>query len=92
MTDSDKTTSLSDLRNRIDQLDTEILAKLNERAGCALDVAEVKLRESGGEVPVFYRPEREAQVLRRMSELNQGPLSSEKVTQVYRQIICLPGA
>ena len=39
MTDSDKTTSLDDLRNRIDQLDTEILKKLNERARCALDVA-----------------------------------------------------
>jgi len=87
MTDSDKTTSLDDLRNRIDQLDTEILKKLNERARCALDVAEVKLRESGDEAPVFYRPEREAQVLRRMSELNQGPLSSEKITQVYRQIM-----
>jgi chorismate mutase / prephenate dehydratase len=87
MTDTDKTTSLDDLRNRIDQLDDEILMKLNERARCALDVAEVKLRESDGEAPVFYRPEREAQVLRRMSELNQGPLSSEKITQVYRQIM-----
>jgi len=87
MTDFDKTTSLDDLRARIDQLDTEILQKLNERARCALDVAEVKLRDSDGEVPVFYRPEREAQVLRRMSKLNQGPLSSEKITQVYRQIM-----
>jgi chorismate mutase/prephenate dehydratase len=82
-----KPSSLEDLRDRIDQLDDEILARLNERAGCALEVAEVKQRESGGEVPVFYRPEREAQVLRRMSELNEGPLSNEKVAQVYRQIM-----
>ncbi len=82
-----KTTSLEDLRKRIDQLDEEILEKLNERARCALDVADVKLRESGGEAPVFYRPEREAQVLRRMAEINPGPLSSEKVAQVYRQIM-----
>ena len=82
MSDSGKTTSLQDLRKRIDQLDSEILEKLNERARCALDVAEVKLRESAGEAPVFYRPEREAQVLRRMSELNQGPLTNEKVAQV----------
>jgi chorismate mutase/prephenate dehydratase len=84
---SDKPSSLEDLRDRIDQLDDEILARLNERAGCALEVAEVKQRESGGEVPVFYRPEREAQVLRRMSERNEGPLSNEKVAQVYRQIM-----
>lgn len=82
-----KKTSLEDLRRRIDQLDEEILDKLNERARCALEVAEVKLRDSSGEAPIFYRPEREAQVLRRMAEINPGPLSSEKVAQVYRQIM-----
>lgn len=83
---NDKLT-LADLRNRIDQLDNEILQKLNERAQCALEVAEVKLQESGEQAPIFYRPEREAQVLRRMAEANQGPLSNEKITQVYRQIM-----
>ena len=82
-----KTTSLEQLRVRIDQLDREILEKLNERAGCALQVAEVKLNESGGEATIFYRPEREAQVLRRMVALNPGPLSGEKVARVYRQIM-----
>lgn len=82
-----KTTSLEELRQRIDQLDEDILDKLNERASCALEVAEVKLRDSSGEAPIFYRPEREAQVLRRMAEINPGPLSSEKVAQVYRQIM-----
>ena len=83
----DPSTGLSDLRDRIDQLDSEILDKLNERARCALAVAEVKQRESGGEAPVFYRPEREAQVLRRMTQLNEGPLSNDKISQVYRQIM-----
>ncbi len=87
MSEPDNTLTLEQLRDRIDQLDEEILAKLNERARCALDVAEVKLRDSDGSPPVFYRPEREAQVLRRMAELNPGPLSSEKVAQVYRQIM-----
>ncbi|MBL6689616.1 MAG: prephenate dehydratase [Pseudomonadales bacterium] len=82
-----KKKSLEDLRKRIDQLDEEILDKLNERARCALEVAEVKLRDSSGAAPIFYRPEREAQVLRRMAEINPGPLSSEKVAQVYRQIM-----
>ena len=83
----DPSTGLSDLRDRIDQLDSEILDKLNERARCALAVAEVKQRESDGEAPVFYRPEREAQVLRRMTQLNEGPLSNDKISQVYRQIM-----
>jgi chorismate mutase/prephenate dehydratase len=87
MNDTENQAALVDLRKRIDQLDAEILAKLNERATCAIDVADVKLRESNGEATVFYRPEREAQVLRRISELNQGPLTREKITLIYRQIM-----
>ena len=87
MTENKPGMSLQSLRERIDALDADILEKLNERARCALEVAEVKLRESGGEAPIFYRPEREAQVLRRVAEMNPGPLSNEKVAQVYRQIM-----
>jgi chorismate mutase/prephenate dehydratase len=78
---------LAELRQRIDQLDEDILTKLNERASCALEVAEVKKQESEDIEPVYYRPERESQVLRRIADLNEGPLSNEKVTQVYRQIM-----
>ncbi|MBT4162623.1 MAG: prephenate dehydratase [Gammaproteobacteria bacterium] len=82
-----KKTGLSDLRERIDQLDEEILDRLNERASRAVEVAEVKLRESDGEATVFYRPEREAQVLRRMRELNEGPLTDEKISRIYREVM-----
>jgi chorismate mutase/prephenate dehydratase len=79
--------SLPELRDQIDRLDKEILDRLNERARCALEVAEVKLRESNGEATVFYRPEREAQVLRRMRDINEGPLTDEKVGRIYREIM-----
>ena len=36
---------------------------------------------------VFYRPEREAQILRRVAERNQGPLSNELVQKIFREII-----
>jgi chorismate mutase/prephenate dehydratase len=87
MTDAENQDALVDLRKRIDQLDAEILEKLNERAACAIDVADVKLRESQGKSTTFYRPEREAQVLRRISQLNQGPLTGEKITLIYRHIM-----
>ena len=87
MTEERNTDSLEGLRNRIDQLDEGILHLLNERARCALDVAEVKLRDSSGEPAVFYRPEREAQVLRRMAELNEGPLTVEKIVRIYREVM-----
>tara|TARA_Y100001934_G_scaffold198924_1_gene234415 strand:- start:1518 stop:2627 length:1110 start_codon:yes stop_codon:yes gene_type:complete len=75
------------LRDRIDAIDTTILELLNERAQIALEVAEVKQASAGDVPPVFYRPEREAQVLRRMMDENPGPLSGEKVALVYRQIM-----
>jgi len=83
----DTSISLPELRDEIDRLDKEILDRLNERARCALEVAEVKMRDSNGEAPVFYRPEREAQVLRRMREINEGPLTDEKVGRIYREIL-----
>lgn len=75
------------LRERIDSIDRQILKLLNERAGIALNVASAKQKAAGDVPPVFYRPERESQVLRRMMAENPGPLSGEKVALVYRQIM-----
>ena len=70
--DSDK--QLDAIRARIDSIDTELLALISERAKCAQEVAEVKLAASQSTdlPPVFYRPEREAQVLRAIQERNRG--------------------
>jgi chorismate mutase/prephenate dehydratase len=74
------------LRNEIDRLDEEILDRLAARARCAQRVGEVKQGK-----PPFYRPEREAQVLRRLAELNPGPLPADAVKTVFREImsVCL---
>ena len=55
---------LSKIRERIDAIDRQLLELISERARCAQKVAQVKLDASQvDEVPpVFYRPEREAQV------------------------------
>ncbi|HHH44501.1 MAG TPA: prephenate dehydratase, partial [Gammaproteobacteria bacterium] len=55
--------SLAQLRKRIDVLDEKIQELLNARAECAQQVAESKRSE--GDDSGFYRPEREAEVLRR---------------------------
>ena len=85
--DNNPEQELGELRQKIDSLDLEILQRLNERAQCALRVAEVKQAASGDVAPVYYRPEREAQVLRNIAARNPGPLSNEKVMSVYRQIM-----
>ncbi|MCK5814209.1 MAG: prephenate dehydratase [Cocleimonas sp.] len=78
--------TLLDIRKRIDSLDTKILELLSERAKCAELVGKVKRK--AGEIDInFYRPEREAQILRRMVDINQGPLKDQQVTRIYRSII-----
>lgn len=76
---------LSELRARIDQLDQRILHLINERAQCAIEVARTKQAE--GETGSFYRPDREAQVLRRIKELNPGPLSDEAAAHLFREVM-----
>lgn len=68
-------------RDQIDAIDTQILKLVNDRAAHARHIGELK--DDG----VIYRPEREAQVLRRLTELNQGPLPPESVTNIFRAIM-----
>ncbi|PRY68712.1 prephenate dehydratase [Halomonas ventosae] len=82
---TEPTLSLEALRQRIDALDNDILRLISERAACAQQVAEIKAEHEPG--AVFYRPEREAQVLRRIMELNQGPLDSEEMARLFREIM-----
>ncbi len=68
-------------RDAIDSIDAHILALINERASHAQRIGEIK---GGG---VIYRPEREAQVLRRIKEINPGPLSDESAARLFREIM-----
>ncbi len=79
--------ALSALRTRIDAIDAQLQSLLNERAQCALDVGAVKQRQPGDAPPVFYRPEREAQILRRLQQGNTGPLSDDAIARLFREII-----
>ena len=68
------------LRRRIDAIDEEILKLLSERGRCARRVGELKQG-------AIYRPEREAQVLRRIAALNPGPLPESAVRTIFREIM-----
>ena len=63
---------LNELRVKIDQIDQSILALINQRAKLAIEVAKTKM--AAGDDGCFYRPDREALVLRRIREINEGPL------------------
>jgi chorismate mutase / prephenate dehydratase len=80
---------LQSLRDRIDKLDQQIQALINERGEVAQEVA--KLKESSGRDAAFYRPEREAQVLREILARNKGPIPDEEMARLFREImsVCL---
>ena len=76
---------LDEIRERIDALDRQIQDLLNARASAAQEVARIKLASDGD--TVFYRPEREAQVLRTVKARNQGPLGDEAIARLFREIM-----
>ncbi len=77
--------SLESVRRRIDAVDERIQELLSERARLAQLVGISKHR--AGRTAEFYRPEREAEVLRRVKERNHGPLSDEEVLRLFREIM-----
>ena len=77
---------LLEIRDCIDAIDDEMLELLSKRATCAEEVGKVK--RAAGETDIwFYRPEREAQILNRVSKNNKGPLANERITAIYREVI-----
>lgn len=80
MSKPDEKEELAKLRDGIDAIDDEVLRLINERAKIAHRIGEIKQGN-------IYRPEREAQVLRRLADNNPGPLSAAAVQKISREIM-----
>ncbi|MEZ5544757.1 MAG: prephenate dehydratase [Lysobacteraceae bacterium] len=76
---------LAQVRERIDAIDQQIQSLIAERAQFALQVGKAKGKLAAA--VDYYRPEREAQVLRMVVDRNQGPLSDEVLVHVFREIM-----
>jgi chorismate mutase/prephenate dehydratase len=77
-------TALQGLRGKIDALDAELEELISQRARYAKEIGVLKGITSTAE---FYRPEREAQVLRRVVERNKGPLRNEEMVRLFREMM-----
>ena len=71
---------LGKLRGQIDSIDSELLKLLNQRAQVAQQIGHLK---SG----IAYKPEREAEVLRRVKDHNPGPLPDDTAAFLFREIM-----
>jgi chorismate mutase/prephenate dehydratase len=76
---------LEAVRARIDAVDEHLHRLINERARLAQQVGISKT--GAGRTVDFYRPEREAQVLRLARARNAGPLKDEEVLRLFREIM-----
>ena len=74
---------LSGLRQQIDALDRQLLDMLNQRAHLAEQVGDIKRAEGSP----FFRPDRVAQVLEKIQQLNPGPLKNTHVAAIWREIM-----
>jgi chorismate mutase/prephenate dehydratase len=71
------------LRDSIDDIDRRLVALLGERAALAKRIGQLKEASDG---PV-YRPEREAEVLRKVAAANPGPLPDAALAAIFREVM-----
>ena len=71
------------LRSRIDELDSELLKLLNERAKCVIKIGKIKQKEKKD----VLVPLREKELLDRLRIVNKGPMTDAMVIYLFQQII-----
>jgi len=77
---------MSDLdawRERIDEIDQQLVKLLNERSHCAVEIGHLKKKVK---LPA-WQPEREAEILRNVVKSNPGPLGDAAIRRLFERII-----
>lgn len=74
---------IDSIRQRINQLDDELLRIFNERAALALEIGQLKKRLN---LPI-YDPKREKLIFARMKENNPGPLDDAAIVRLFERVI-----
>ena len=74
---------IAEWRRKIDDLDRQLVALINERARCAEEIGKLKRNSS---LPV-YEPDRERIIFDNIARQNQGPLSQVQLRQIYERLV-----
>ena len=83
MSNNQEGQSLEKLRSCIDELDSELLKLLNERAKCVIEIGKIKQKEKKD----VLVPLREKELLDRLRKVNKGPMTYAMVLYLFQQII-----
>ncbi len=74
---------IEDWREKIDEVDTQILELINKRSGFSIKIGEIKTHKG----IAIHSPEREKIIIKRMQHENPGPLSDDGVLRIFERII-----
>lgn len=74
---------LKKLRDEIDRIDEDILRLLNKRGNIVLDIGRIKRKQNSS----FYSPEREKEIIRRLTSLNKGHFPNNALKTIFREIL-----
>jgi 3-deoxy-7-phosphoheptulonate synthase/chorismate mutase len=83
MTDAETQAKVRELRERVDQVDLELIRALSERAQIVQDLARIKA-EAG---VAIFDPKREEEILRRVVEQNPGPIYDSSMREIFELIL-----
>lgn len=75
--------TIEDWRRKIDEIDRKLVELLNERSKCAIEIGKIKKAENLR----LHDPDREREILKRITEANTGPLNGEGLQRLFEQII-----
>jgi len=79
----DAASKITEIRERIDAIDCQLVALLNERAQCSLDIRALKPSAKWG----LYDPKREEEIFKNIAACNQGPLYGDDLREIYEAIL-----
>ena len=83
MTDAQTQARVQELRERVDEVDLELIRALSERAQIVQELAAIKA-EAG--IPIFD-PKREEEILRRAVDQNPGPIYDSSMREIFEFIL-----
>jgi len=83
MTPEDGKKEMGKWRDRIDEIDLQLVLMFNERTQCAIEIGHIK-KQLGLEI---YSPSREAQVIANVTGANNGPLDAEAIRRLFERVI-----
>jgi chorismate mutase len=80
---TDAQAKITEIRDRIDAIDCELVKLLNERAQCSLDIRALKPSARLG----LYDPRREEEIFTNLAKCNKGPLYGDDLREIYEAIL-----